>query len=114
MKIIEQSLQVYYNPIHNGFHVVHDEKDKTIIVSDCCRFYNDAFTCILRYEISKNILKNWIAVDKEKLLDYDFTTIDEDVDALKVREKKNVENKHSEDYIRCTWTKDIDVINKNY
>ena len=70
--MIEHKLLIYFNPKYNGFHVVHEEKDDNIILGGCCRFLDDAYTNIMRYEIPKTYLDELIKIDLKKMDKYEF------------------------------------------
>ena len=105
LNIIKHNLPVYYNPNEHGFHVVHSQNNCTAIVGECCRFYSDAFTCILRYEVPVNYLNNWIKINKDFLLDYSFvdTKMQNTVHVIDKNDGTNYELK------RCTWYKNCEV-----
>ena len=77
VSIVKHNLDVYYNPMYNGLHVVHSDNGKTVTIGSCCNFYNDAYTSIIRHEVDKSYLKRLIKLDKEKLFDYDFLELHE-------------------------------------
>lgn len=69
---VKSKLPIFYNPDNHGLHVLYERKKDTVIVGDCSKFYEDAYTCIIRYEIPKHIIKSWKRLNKRKLLSYDF------------------------------------------
>lgn len=71
---VKSKLPIFYNPENHGLHVLYERKKDTVIVGDCSKFYEDAYTCIIRYEIPKRIIKSWKRLNKKKLLSYDFLT----------------------------------------
>lgn len=73
--IIKHNCPVYYNPELHGFHVVHGRTNKSIIISDCTEFYNDAYTTTCKYLLPKQILKNMIRINKRKLSTYSFISL---------------------------------------
>ena len=106
MCIIEHDLPVYYNPENNGLHVVHSQNGDTVIVGECCRFYNDAYTCILRYEIPSEYLNNWILLDKNNLLKYPFI-------GKHLQNTIHVQEKYiDDDSKRCSWYTNPCIINR--
>jgi len=76
-RTVEHKLDVYYNPKYHGIHVVHSDNGRTVTIGDCCTFYNDAYSGILRYEVDKKYLQRLIKLDKENLLCYDFIELHE-------------------------------------
>lgn len=106
MNIFEHDLPVYYNPEYNGLHVVHKQNEEIAIVGDCCRFYNDAYTCIVRYEIPIEYLNKWIVLDKNNLLKYDFI-------GNHLQNTVHVLEKHvNDDLTRSTWYRNPVIVNR--
>jgi hypothetical protein len=108
MNIIEHSLQAYYNPIYNGFHALHSVNKNIATIGSCSKFYNDAYTCILRYEVHIKVLNDWMLIDKQNLLNYNFVCIDENINNVRVRETIN----DNDDMYRYYWVDNVEIIKR--
>lgn len=111
-KLIEHNLPVYYNSEYNGLFVVHSYNGKTAIVGSCCKFYNDAYTSIGRYEIPVEMLGEWLRLDKDKIESYPFLMVDDMVDALCVADLPL--NGISYDIKRAEWYENPKIIRMWY
>lgn len=68
----EIKLPLYYNPMYNGFHVIHEETEDTVTLGGCCTFLSDAHTSIMRYVVPKSYLINLFLIDYDHLDEYDL------------------------------------------
>lgn len=71
----EIKLPLYYNPMYNGFHVIHQETEDCYILGGCATFLVDAYTNIMRYVVPKSYLINLKSIDYALLDEYDFISL---------------------------------------
>jgi len=91
--IYKHNLDVYYNPELNTLHTIIKEDNDEIIVNGGSVFFDDAYTNICRFKITKGKLSSWILLNKNYLYTYDFLTLDKS-NQIRVKKKNIVPNEN--------------------
>jgi hypothetical protein len=105
---IKRGQPIYYNPVNHGLHVVFGRENDNIVVGDCCQYFDDAYTTIMRYVIPKEYLNKWKHIEEDKLSTYGFLETNKDGFIRVTKDKHGQEL--SDDMIRSAWYKTPEIV----